>query len=165
MMSSSALPFQHLLFQTYCNIHSSLYSSLELEDVALLEQATWYRRLGEFDKAERILESNLAHLSAVPLVLMERAGLYFSQGKPGKMWSLLDPAVQWLRTSEADLATPEHRLLLLLHAQACLHHRGNINPAIAELQRTRLWLCDKHVDQYTDIEVRLSRRTVYEYRI
>lgn len=136
--------------------HTSLYRSCPPNLVEKVERFIWLRKVGEFAQAHRLLETELSRYQHHPLVLIEAAELYNAQTRYGMMWRILGDGIESLRGSKVKLDLPEWRLISLIHAMAAVLHRGTLEPAVEQLQRTRLWLQELDVDKYTDIHVGIS---------
>jgi hypothetical protein len=140
-------------FPPYCGLHKSLYSTLERQSIAHLERAIQLKRIGQFEKADIVYRIDLASVGNVPVVLIERCELLAGQGRMGDIWSLLDPIMLSLRSSDAEMEREDHRLLALWHATACVFHLGAYKIGLEAVRLTRTWLSETSVDEYTDIMV------------
>ena len=130
---------------------SSLYKSLDHESIQLLEKAIWLGQLGLYDMSLSIFEDQLSEKMTIHVVVYEKAIMYRSQGKVGAAHSTLLGFLECSNPNNFNL--PEFRLLSLLLALIEVNHQGQIERAVREVNRTRIWLQDKAVADYTDVEV------------
>jgi hypothetical protein len=108
---------------------------------------------GRMDASREIFEQHLIPLQHLPIVAIERAVLEQEAGRWGKAWSILDEAIKRAQYHDTDLDLPEYRLIAMMRAMFGIRHRGDLNFALQELRRTKAWLCDVQISEYTDIQV------------
>ena len=142
----------------YRSLVSSLYSSLDAEVIHLVERAIWLNKTGHYEEALAIFNEDLAssHLKEIPAVLVEKSNLFLDRGKYGEVYRLLEGPLRDKNHDRDKLDRPEWRLLALNWVIVMTRHKGILEPALAELERTSLWLRDVPVAEYSDIQVRYS---------
>jgi hypothetical protein len=128
-----------------------MYEFLDYESIALLENAILLGRLGLYDESLSIFENKLSEWMIVPVVVYEKAIVYNSQGKVRDAYTTLSSFLE--DSSEDDLNLPVYRLLALFLGMVEISHRGQIERAVKEINRTRGWLQDVSVTSYTDVQV------------
>jgi len=142
----------------YFGTLSSLYSSLDGEAIMQLERAIEYRGIGLYNQARAIFTNELSRWNHVPVVFLEDAELSLQQGRFVEIWNMLNKRLEALNhgsgEAEVDLDAQEYRLMSMLLALAALHHKGILETALKEIDRTRAWLQDVPVEEYTDVQVR-----------
>lgn len=138
---------------TYLGPSSSLYPSLSPESVLLLERAIWLKQIGRYQDALAIFQHDLRSDHHIPVVLIEWSSLYLEHGRYGEVYRLLETPLQDQAHDQNVLDQPEWRLLALQRALVETRHKGILEPAIAELERTKEWLWDLPVSEYSDIQV------------
>ncbi|KAF1991487.1 hypothetical protein K402DRAFT_388885 [Aulographum hederae CBS 113979] len=143
----------------YLGPNTSLYNTISTDTVRLLEKAIALKRIGSYNEAQAIF-NELQPVHTTPVVLIEHADLLLEMGRWGKVCRLLD---QPLKDLEHISESAEYRLLYLMWAACCIRCRGNLKPAIKEVQRTKEWLWDVPIAEYTDIQVSCVRRYVLTY--
>lgn len=146
----------------YRGVNTSLYTTLPTEAVLDIERAIWLKTIGKIEEARAIFENELEPLQHLPIVTIEHADFEFESGRWGGAWRILDAALQRLKALEADLDLPEHRLMALTWVMLGVRHRGDIDSSAEQLERTRHWLWDIPVTEYTDVMVRLRTLHFYE---
>lgn len=142
----------------YLGLSSSLYPSLSAELVVLLERAIWLKQIGKYQDALAIYQRDLSSVHDVPVVLIEWSNLYLEHGRYGELYRLLEKPLQDQAHDQKVLDRPEWRLLTLQRVLVETRHKGVHEPAIAELERTKKWLWDLPVSEYSDIQVSLPSR-------
>jgi hypothetical protein len=105
------------------------------------------------EAARAIFENELKPLENVPIVAIEHTDLEIDACRWGKGWRILDSALQHLKDAGANLDLPEHRLMASTRAMIGVRHRGDVDSSALEIERTKLWLQDVPVADYTDIQV------------
>jgi hypothetical protein len=128
-----------------------MYVLLNHEAIVLLEKAIWLGKLGLYDDSLSIFENNLMEWMIMPVVVYEKVMVQWSQGKLRDAYTTLSSFLG--DSSEDDLNLPEYRLLALVLAFVEIYHRGKIDRAVYEIDRTREWLQNVSVASYTDIQV------------
>lgn len=128
-----------------------MYEFLDHERIILLEKAIWLGKLGLYDESLSIFENDFMEWMIVPVVVYEKVMVQWSQGKLGDAYTTLSSFLE--DSSEDDLNLPEYRLLALVLAFVEICHRGKIDRAVYEIDRTREWLQNISVASYTDIQV------------
>jgi hypothetical protein len=133
----------------------SLYDSLHDDQaVILLEIAIYNRELGFHAKALSIFRNGLRRWLNVPIVVYEYAQTFLGQDKVKDAYTILST---YIASVEVDfLGHPEMRLLALCLGFVEIWHKGRLDRAVEEVNRTREWLKDVPIDQYTDLQVSLS---------
>jgi hypothetical protein len=137
----------------YHGVYTSLYESLSGDTVQLLEKSIWLKIIGQPDAARQMFNEELKPFHTEAVVVLEHADLELEYGRWGKAWRILDTALEDLRNTGTTLDLPEHRLMVLTWAMLGIRHRGCVDPVPIELERTRLWLEQVPVAEYTDIQV------------
>jgi len=148
----------------YRGVNTSLYGSLSHQATHSLEQAIWLKITGQTNAARDIWENELKTYRHIPVVAIEFADFEFESGRWGQAWRILDTALKAPRALDGkknngsldldvDLDLPEYRLMALTWAMLGVRHRGDLDSAAIEIERTRQWLWEKRVDDYTDVEV------------
>ena len=145
--------------QKYRGVNTSLYPSLDGHLIPYLERAVILTEHGSYEKAEAILERDLFSQRFLPVVVLARAEWALKQFKIGVLHRILNEA---LSNPSINLETPEYRLLVLMRAFAALCYKGDIMPAINELERAKAWLQNIDIAEYTDIQVRTIKIIVGE---
>jgi tetratricopeptide (TPR) repeat protein len=140
---------------THLGLCASLYSSLSSQSVVLLERAIRLKKIGRYQDAVAIFQHNLNSVHDVPIVLIEWSNLYLEHGRYGEVYRLLEKPLQDQAQNQEVLDRPEWRLLALQRVLVETRHKGILEPAISELQRTKKWLWDLPVSEYSDIQVSL----------
>ena len=140
----------------YRGLCTSLYSSLDAKSVLLVEQAIWLGKIGRYKDALSIFKLDLTTVRNVPVVLIEWSNLYLISGRYGELYRLLEKPLRDWKDNSAILDRPERRLLALQWVLVMTRHKGMLQPALVELQRTKEWLWDLAVSEYSDIQVRSS---------
>lgn len=140
--------------QKYCGVNTSLYSTINADLIPLLETAIVLTERGSYAKAEAILEGDLSVQRFLPVVVLARAECALKQFKVGVLYRILDEA---LSKPDVNHEAPEYRLMALMRAFAALSYKGDMRPATDELERSKIWLRDVEVTEYTDIQVRTVR--------
>ncbi|KAF2105079.1 hypothetical protein NA57DRAFT_71274 [Rhizodiscina lignyota] len=152
-----------LMPNDFVGLNTSLYSTLHGKQIEHLERSIWLRRVGRFNEALDIFRENLDEVKEVPVVLIEQANIYLECYSYGKLYRFLDKPLRDREGDEETLARPEWRLMALTRAMVVVRHRGTIEPAIEELERTQKWLKDFPVDSYTDVHVNCVWRYIIAY--
>lgn len=140
--------------QKYCGVNTSLYSTIDADLISLLESAIVLTERGSYAKAEAILEGDLSLQRSLPVVVLARAECALKQFKVGVLHRILDEA---LCKPGVSHEAPEYRLMALMRAFAALSYKGDLRPALDELERSKIWLRDVEVTEYTDIQVRAGK--------
>lgn len=139
----------------YLGVCTSLYHSLSPESIVLLERALWLKKIGKYQDAVAIFQDDLSSVRDIPVVLIEWSNLYLEHGRYGELYRLLERPLQEQAQDQAVLDQPEWRLLALQRVLVETRHKGILEPAMAELERTKKWLWDLPVSDYSDIQVSL----------
>lgn len=142
---------------TYCGVNTSLYSSIDDKLIPYLERAIAWTDQGNYGEAEKILETELSSQRSLPVIVLARAEWALKQLKFGVLYRILNEA---LSNPSINLEASEYRLMALMRAFAALSYKGDLGPAIDELKRSKVWLQDIDVTDYTDIQVRMTRTNV-----
>ncbi|PQE30032.1 hypothetical protein CJF32_00009458 [Rutstroemia sp. NJR-2017a WRK4] len=158
MASSNVIPTSE-----YRGVNTSLYTSLPEFAVSRIEQALLLKVTGQVFSARAIFTEELTALRNIPIVAIEHADLELEAGRWGAAWKILDSARNYFRNVGADFDLPEHRLIALTWVMLGVRHRGDLDSAIRELERTRQWLWELPVSEYTDIQASCIRRYVITY--
>ena len=143
----------------YHGLCTSLYRSLDARSVSRVERAIWLGKIGRYEDALSIFTQGLTNVRDVPIVLIEWSNLYLISGRYGELYRLLEKPLHDRRDGFAVLDSPEWRLLALQWVLVMTRHKGILEPALVELQRTKEWLWDLAVSEYSDIQVRSSMLT------
>ncbi|KAL9125548.1 MAG: hypothetical protein Q9217_005259 [Psora testacea] len=143
--------------QPYGGVNTSLYPALDHELLPHLERAVISTEQGAYGEAQVIIDRNLSSANLVPVVVLARAELALKQFKVGLLYRIVNDA---LSQSVWNHDAPEYRLIRLIRAFALLSHKGDIRPALEEIDRAREWLRDVPVSEYTDIHVTFIRHYV-----
>ncbi|PQE27902.1 tetratricopeptide repeat protein [Rutstroemia sp. NJR-2017a BBW] len=147
----------------YRGVNTSLYTSLPEFAVSRIEQALLLKVTGQVFSARAIFTEELTALRNIPIVAIEHADLELEAGRWGAAWKILDSARDHFRNVGADFDLPEHRLIALTWAMLGVRHRGDLDSAIRELERTRQWLWELPISEYTDVQASCVRRYVITY--
>lgn len=148
----------------YYGCLTSLYPTVSAEIVNYLEQVLWANRTTSYEKALSIFEEHLKSHLDKPVVLFELADLHFSNFRYKALYDLLDPKLSRLKTeSPKTLDEPIWRLLLLIHGTAVNRGRGEMEPAVIQLKRTKQWLAELPVSEYTDVHVQCASKYAIAY--
>lgn len=139
----------------YRGVNTSLYSTLPTEAVLDIERAIWLKTTGQTKVAREVFENELQPLQHLPIVTIEYADFEIESGRWGKAWRILDAALKRLKAIKADLDLPEYRLMALTWVMLGVRHRGDIYSSAEQIERTRRWLWDVPVAEYTDVMVSL----------
>jgi hypothetical protein len=146
----------------YRGVNTFLYSALPAEAVLDIERAIWLKTTGQSEAARLLFENELQSLQHFAIVTIEYADSEFDDGRWGKAWRILDQALKRLKATRADLDLPEHRLMALTWVMLGVRYRGDVDSSAEEIERTRRWLWDVPVVDYTDVMV--CPRTLHIYR-
>ena len=139
---------------SYVGLSTSLYNSLDKDYITLLERAIWFNTIGKYEEARDLFQQDLAPVKEVPVVLIEWSKLYLDHGRYGEAYRLLEKPLQDRKNQQDILDRPEWRAIALHFVLAMTRHKGILEPAIVELERTRKWLAEVAVSDYSDIQVR-----------
>jgi predicted Zn-dependent protease len=140
----------------YHGLNTSLYGSLPVDAIRHLERAIWLKKSGQTSAARTMFVNEVRSHRNVPVVIIAHADLELEAGRWGRAWRILDSALEDLKKdgSGADPDLPEHRLMAMTRAMLGIRHRGYPDTAIRELERSRQWLWNVPVAEYTDVQVR-----------
>ena len=138
---------------SYHGTHTSLYKTLSDDTIQHIEHAIWLKITGQTGAARAIFENELRLLGNVPIVVIEQTDLELDAGRWGRAWRILDSALKHLKETGANLDLPENRLIALIRAMTGIRHRGDVDSSAVEIERTRQWLQDVPVADYTDVQV------------
>ena len=139
--------------RAHLGLCTSLYSSLDAKVVELLERAIWFKKTGRYQDALSVFKHELAFVKNSPVVLIEWSNLYLEHARYGELYRLLEKPLLERGPGQDGLDRPEWRLLALHWKIVMTRHKGILGPAVAELERTRDWLWDLPVAEYSDIHV------------
>src|SRR3954464_9475711 len=148
MASSNVIPTSE-----YRGVYTSLYTSLPDFAVRHIEQALLLKVTGQVSSARAIFTGELKAFRNIPIVAIEHADLELEAGRWGAAWKTLNSARDHFKRVRADFDLPEHRLIALTWVMLGIRHRGDLDSAARELERTRQWLWELPVSEYTDIQV------------
>jgi hypothetical protein len=148
MASPNAIPSSE-----YRGVNTSLYTSLPEYAVMHIEQVLLLKVTGQVFSARAIFAEQLRPFKNIPIVAIEHADLELEAGRWGAAWKILDSARDHFKNVGADFDLPEQRLIALTWVMLGVRHRGDLDSAIRELERTRQWLWELPVSEYTDIQV------------
>jgi hypothetical protein len=132
----------------------SLYGSLEPTAVTLLEQAALYYRVRAFTESFAIFNafppSQLQH----PVIALEHSIAHMHR------WSLLDcervlrESLAWGEANAPDFEKPGIYTVLRLGLGAVqIWRRGDLTKARDSMMELRIWLADKPIALYNELEV------------
>jgi hypothetical protein len=137
----------------YRGIYTSLYIELPKDAIQHIERAIWLRMTGNFDTARAIFDNELKPFGNVAIIAIEYTDLELDACRWGQGWRILDTALKYLNDTGANLDLPEHRLMAITRAMIGVRHRGDVDSSALEIERTKQWLHDVPVAEYTDIQV------------
>jgi hypothetical protein len=148
MVSSNVIPTSE-----YRGVNTSLYTSLPDLAVQHIEQALLLKVTGQVFSARAVFTRELKAFKNVPIVAIEHADLELEAGRWGAAWEILNSARDHFKKVRANLDLPEHRLIALTWVMLGVRHQGDLDSAAQELERTRQWLWELPISEYTDIQV------------
>ncbi|KAF2653632.1 hypothetical protein K491DRAFT_759564 [Lophiostoma macrostomum CBS 122681] len=142
----------------------SLYCTLSPPAIKHFEHAIWMNRLGKYADAIAIFDEHLHSQLDTPVVLIELANLHYSNFRYRTLCELLKPRLARLQRDDPNtLDEPEWRLLALMYCVGANRCRGNMEPSIRELKRTKECLADIPVAEYTELHVQCVWKYVIAY--
>lgn len=141
--------------QSYWGIHASLYSTLQSEDVNLLEEAVRATFFGHYEAAERISRDKLPPFTSRPVLAIEFSILYERIGYDRNRTMVLQSALKAFEDIHDRHTRADWQLLRILSAQAEIYAFGKLREALSGARELRDWLKYVPLEEYTDIQVRL----------
>lgn len=139
--------------QPYRGLNTSLYCTLDVASIQLLERAVVLTDLGSYTEASNIFSEDLFSCRLIPVVVLARAELALRQLKVGLLYRISDEALTDAENNGLKLDKAEFRLMYMLRAFAILSHKGIKEPPVEEIYRAKQWLRDIPVCEYTDVQV------------
>jgi hypothetical protein len=139
--------------QRFWGDYTDLYTTLLPEQVRILEGAIHLRRLRRFEGAHAIFEQCLPAAHTLPILAIERASLYQSQGLDILGSALLRKTLAWRGIRIAKIVGNEPELLGILRVKLEVRAYGKLGEAIKHCRKLKMRLKDKPLNSYTDIEV------------
>lgn len=137
----------------YVGLNTSLYNTLNAQQILYLERSIWLRRIGRHEEALEIYTKQLVDAEDIPVVIIEHAGIYLETRRYGRLYRFVDSHLTRKASSQETLDQPEWRLLAIMKAMVVVRHKGIVEPAIDEVKRMQQWLKDLPVTEYTDVQV------------
>lgn len=131
--------------------YPSLLNTISSDDlVEAIERVAEARQLGRYDRAQVILDNELADLKSVPLVIFEQADLLTDQGLEGDRLSFLEKVKEH---TSLDRHSNEYKLICLMLTDAKFWVNGNLREALEGARQSRDWLSAGSLDELTDLQV------------
>ncbi|KAF1957694.1 hypothetical protein CC80DRAFT_469598 [Byssothecium circinans] len=148
----------------YHGMLTSLYHTIEPVFVDHLERAIWTNKTGRYQDAVAIFNEFLHPVLDKPVVLIELSYLHYTNFRYRDLCNELEPRFDHLKKNDPNkLDEPEWRLLALVYSVGANRCRGWMEPGIRELRRTREWLSEVPISEYTEIYVHCAWRYFTAY--
>jgi hypothetical protein len=136
----------------YHGTHTSLYKSLPLDVIPILEDAILKTRVRLYEVAEKVFTTELSAYSHIPIVALEHAELSLHRYKFFRVLEVLDKVPE-----DAFVDSEEDRqvrqLFAIIRATVRIQTEVTYDPAMEELKNLQRAWATKSVGDYTDIEV------------
>ena len=138
----------------YWGSYHFMYGPLTAEEVSILEQAIFTRRLGRYKQARQFWIESLPPSHIAPVLAIERAELETRLLRHRTALDILEEClasqVQWRQTP----SEPEIKLLTLLVAAAKVKVHGTLHSALSEARKMKGMWQGKAVKEWSLPEVR-----------
>lgn len=143
----------------------SLLQFLQPHEVDALENAICAFRCGRYQEAEKIFATQLPESHTLPVLALERADMYTTQGHEHKRMSLLKKTLEYLEDWDMGdyEVEDEQRLLNLMLGDSEIWIFGKLDPALSRARIGKSYLKSKSLEKISDIEVR--KRTALQHPI